>query len=176
MLEKINLLPRIEAVWEKRVKIRRLVQTGSIVILLVYFLLLSSLFSYLLILGKEIDSVEAKINQQENQIKAFQAREAKQLLLKSKLKNLAKILEKKGNPEQILQDLINLSLPEISFLNISYQDNVLTIEGEAQDALILDALVKNLENQGSQVFREIKFEEVSKKEDGFYTFELFLAK
>lgn len=176
MLEKINLFPKVEAVWGKKVKTRRLVQMASIVALAVYFLLISSLISFFLLVKQEMASVQAKISGYQQELKLLQSREAKQFLLKEKLQELVKILESETGSVKALQSARALALTGINLTNVSYLGEELKLEGEAENVLVLDELVKSLEDMNSEKFAEIFFESVNKMETGRYQFEVLLKK
>lgn len=176
MLEKISLFPRVEAVWDERVRRRRWAQVVSVAGLILYFILLSSLISYFLILSKEENSTRSRINSYKERIESLKPVESKQVFLKSKLEELLGILEFEEKPEELLRDLETLTFSGINLEEINYQDENLRIEGGAQDVLILDEFVKNLEEKGKGLFLKAGFENVSKTKEGDYAFELLLLR
>lgn len=176
MLEKINLFPKIEAVWEKRVRIRRLLQVVSVVVLILYFVFLSSLLSYFLILTGEEKSLKRKIETYEERVKGLEAVESKQVFLSSKLKAIAKVFKFEERPEEALEDLEVLVLPGINLLGINYKDKEIKINGEARDAVVLGEFVKNLEDKGRSFFSQAEFGSINKKTEGDYTFSLLLLR
>lgn len=176
MLEKISLLPRIEAVWERRARIRRWTQVISIIALIFYFLFLSLLFSYSLLITRERNFLGSKIEAYKERIKNLKEVESKQVFLKSKLKELARIFKLEKRPKEVLEDLEALPLEGISFLRISYTSEGLRIEGEARDALVLDEFVKRLEDKGRDLFSKADFGSVSRGEEGNYIFNLSLLR
>lgn len=155
---------------------RRLAQVGSIVALVAYFLLLSSLLSYFLILRKDKETVKKNIAVYEQRIKSLEPVESKQVFLKEKLKELTQILKFEEKPEAALKDLRSLSIPGVTFSDISYSDGSLSLGGQAEDALVLDAVVKHLESQGSDLFAEARIEGLSKLKETGYSFGLSLIR
>lgn len=176
MLEKINLFPKTKAIWEKKAKTRRWIQIGSTVFLVVYLIFLSFLFSYFLILNGEMASAQTKIENYEKQIEMLQGRETKQLLLKEKLKELVEILKSGQEPEKALQDIQSLTLEGITLTSFNYLEKELKVEGEAENALVFDALVKGLEVSGKDDFNQVLFKSVNKMENGDYQFEFLVKK
>ena len=176
MLEKINLFPKIEAIWEKRVKRQRLAQVVSVVVLILYFVLLSSLLSYSLLLGSQANSLNEKIRSYEKRVQRLEGVESKQVLLKSKLKELVKILAARTEPKEVLVDLDNLTLAGINFAGVDYLGDQIKINGEARDVLVLDGLVKNLEDAGGELFSQIEFESITRMTEGNYAFNLLLLR
>lgn len=176
MLEKINLFPKIKAFWEKRVLIRRLVQIISIVGSILYFVILSSLLSYFLLLSREEKSVRKNIETYEEKIRSLEPVESKQLLLKAKLEELSKILKIDKKPEEALEDLETISMIGISFSNLNYAEGSLKIEGKASNVLVLDEFVEKLENEGKDRFSRGEFGNIGRAEENTYNFNLSLER
>ncbi|MBL7150783.1 hypothetical protein ISS86_02545 [Candidatus Microgenomates bacterium] len=176
MLERINLFPKIQAIWEKRMKMRRLVQVVSVVALILCFTAVSLLLSYSLLLTREGNSIGEKIDTYEGKIRLFEPIESKQVFLKSKLKELAKILEVEKKPEEVLENLDVLSLDGINFSGLNYANGKLQINGKARNVLILDKFVKKLEEEGKNLFSQADFGSINRVADGNYTFNLVLQK
>ncbi len=176
MLEKINLLPKVEAIWGKQAKIRRWAQVGSTILLVGYFFILSSIFSYFLLLKQKAASVQAQINETEQQVRLLQGRESKQLLLKEKLKELTEILKSGQDSTAALREVQGLALEGIAFTSLSYLGNELRLEGEAVNALVFDELVKSLANVTENRFSQVLFESINKMEDGDYQFQILIKR
>lgn len=176
MLEKINLFPRLEAVWEKKVRIQRLLRVGSVVVLVFYFVLLSSLFSYFLVLRREGQSLQRKIKASELKVKELEPVESKQVFLKSKLTHLVKIFSFEERPEEILTELETLAVEGISLSAINYQEEKITVSGEAGNIFVFDQFVKKMLNEGKDFFSEVKFESINKIPEGNYIFDLSLTR
>ena len=130
---------------------QRLVQVGSVVILIFYFILLSSLLSYSFLLGRDSSSLGEKISSYEKRVKGLESLESKQVLLKSKLKELVKILASETDSKEALVDLEEFALAGIKFSTVDYLDEKIKVNGEARNVLVLDALVKNLEDKGKKL-------------------------
>ncbi len=155
---------------------QRLTQVGSVVVLILYFVLLSSLLSYSLLLGGESSSLGEKIRSYERRIKGLEGLESKQVLLKSKLKELVGVLASETNPKEALVDLEKFGLTGINFSGVDYIDEKIKVNGEARDVLALDGLVKNLEDKGVGLFSKIDFESIIRTTEGNYTFNLLLLR
>lgn len=172
----INLLPRVEAIWEQKKRLKRWAQAGGVAALIVYFILLSSLLSYFLLLNKEKNTLAKKIAAYEAEVKNYQSVESKQILLKAKLKELTAILQDGENPEAVLKDLETLVQPEMELKEIFYQEGGLKIEAEAENVLALDRFVKNLASKGADYFSQANFENINRQGEGVYRFNLSLLK
>lgn len=168
-------MPKIEAIWERRARIRRWAQVGSITALILYFVFLSSLLSYFLIVKKEENSIRNKIEVYEERIKSLKTVEAKQFFLKAKLKEISPLLMVEEDPAKILKEVEGLALKGIKFLKINYEKGNLRISGEAKDAVVMDKFVKNLEDKGKELFSQAELE-VNKVTEGDYLFNLLLLR
>ena len=169
-------MPRIEAVWEKKARMRRLAQVISIVALIFNFVLLSSLISYSLLLTRERNALKKKIGVYEARVRKLKPVESKHVLLKSKLKELLKIFKIEEKPDGIFKDLETFGLEGIKFLEVNYADGNLKIKGEARDAVVLDELVQKLEDEGRDLFSQAVFDNVNRTTEGDYIFGLSLSR
>lgn len=169
-------MPKIEAVWEKRVRMQRLVQVVSVVALILYFVFLSSLISYSLLLTREKKALRGKIGIYEERVKELESVESKQVILKSKLKELLRILKFEEKPEEVLGNLEALSLEGVKFSEINYTDGSLRLRGGARDAVVLDEFVRNLEDEGKNLFSQAAFNNINRTAEGDYIFDLLLLK
>jgi hypothetical protein len=175
MLEKINLFPRVEAIWETKARIRRLVQIASILALIFNFVFVSAILSYFLLLANQESDLQAEIGSYEQKIKGLKSVETKQVFLKSKLKELAKVFKIGKVSEEILDDFESLDSEGISFQKINYQEGALIVEAEAQNVLVFDKFVKDLEIKGESLFSQVDFERVMRTPKKKYNFSLRLV-
>lgn len=176
MLERINLFPQVEALWARRAKMRRFAHVGSILALILYFIFLSSVLSYSLLLAREADSLEKKIAAYEKKIKRLEAIEAKQVFLKSKLQNLIKVLNVESEAQEILGSFKFFDIEGVNFDTIEFQDGQVMVEGEASDAVVLDQFIKNFEKKGISYYSQAEVTNITRDLDGRYHFELTLLR
>ena len=155
---------------------RRLLQIVSTVALILYFVFLSLLLSYFLFLTREENSLNKKIEINEEKIKSLKPVESKYVLLKSKLKELVEILKLEEKPKETLLNLESLIVEGISMEGIDYSGKELKIRGQAESVLILDKFVKELEKEGKSFFSQAEFEGVGRSEEGKYYFTLSLSR
>ncbi len=176
MLERISLLPKTVAIWERRVRIKRLAQVASVVALILYFLLLSGLLSYYLLTTSQEQGIKKKISQYQEKVKELEPIESKQFILKAKLKELVGIFKTEEKPEELWSNVDALSIEGVEFSNISYAEGSLTVRGEASNALVLDEFIRKVEDEGSRLFSQAALENINRTIEASYVFSLSLLK
>jgi len=172
MLNKINLFPKIESTWKKRAKIKRWLQIASVVVLILYFVGLSSLLSYSLFLNKKIQSLQTKIEASQQKIKNLKSVESKHLLFKTKLQELVKIFKEEESKKASLVNLDEIQMSGVSFSSVVYGSTGVKIEGTAENVLVLDKFVRQLKTKAQSLFSQAQIENIRRTKDGDYKFTL----
>lgn len=175
MAEGINLLISEEKAPFRESQSVRLVKAGSVVLLILYFLVSLGVFSFWLYVRKEFQRVNQEMTVKRQRIADLEKIESLQVLLKQRLSSLkAFSVEKPLDYKGLLVYFTQLSSAEIAFKDIAISRNgEVVLSGEATNGHILADFLDQISGEkGKNLFTRIVLSSVSRQEDGSYSFNL----
>lgn len=153
-------------------------QLSAFSLLVIYGLVVVGTFAYFFILGSEGKILDDKINFQKKRIEEAVATETKQVYLKSKLTNLANVLESSRNHQLVVEGVFSL-LPEgveVQGFSLSEKGEV-SFQGRASSFQSLKNLFENIEKgqlAGKLPIYKAVVTQVSLDEKGGFNFGMVL--
>ena len=146
MEKEINLLRAKEKISAREVRLKRLFQVGSSLLLIFYILVLGSVFSYWLIQERETRLVADKIKLAKGEINSLKKIESLQIALKERLKVLTTAFKETEVDYEDILTFLEQQLP--SGVNFESWDitksGEITITGSAENSLSLGEFLANL--------------------------------
>lgn len=145
MAFEINLISKRISAIRARERLQWLIRVGSIIALVVFVVISSSVLSYFYFLKRKTETLDNKISQAEAQVKSLQEKETKVIYLNRKLTTLASILKLQATGQKQVEAVFAL-IPEgvsITGFNIS-EEQAIEISGEARDFSSLEKLFNNV--------------------------------
>jgi hypothetical protein len=174
MKASINLLPNEYAFTEKQHKRFSLVQTFSVVAILIVFLVASIVVAMRIIQSKDVTNAKNQIGKLENEIADSKAKEETLFLLKNRLSGISKVA---NSPSKQLENYAYTqdNLPqEISISSVTVDRlGSLTMGLLVPNSDLLGRLVGVMTDEASfQKFKQVTVESLSRGQDGIYKLNL----
>lgn len=154
-------------------RILRLLNIGSIIVLIFYCLVVGATFSYAFKLNKESQQIDEEVSVKKTRINELKKIESQQILLKQRMAAINTFLSKKKvNYSKIIEYLQSIRLPgiEINRMDISEKGEI-TMSGSANNAVALSLFLEKLTSElPKSPFSKIVLSSTNRKEDGSYDF------
>lgn len=161
----------------QKVKALWLLRIGSIVLLAVYCVLASAIFSYWVYLKAESQNISKQINDKKQRIEQLRKVELLQVMLKGRLISLHELFSKK-RPDyfRLLTYLNKVSQPGFAIRSMSVSEGgEIKITGMAPEAQIASKFLENLALPDSGIsFEKAILSSAARSIDGVYNINLLL--
>jgi len=177
MKNEIDFLKGSRGEKEKRLKLLRMVKTGSILFLLFYCLLAAAFFSYNFYLQTQAQKITKESTLKKNKIESLKEIETLQIALKQRLSTLDKFFAAQKGPNfPTLLDYFDQLTQEIIVRELSIgSDGKITLAGELSDTFVLESFLERLNQpETSKFFSTVTLSSLDKKETGGYSFIILL--
>lgn len=123
MKVKVNLLQETQRVQQKLRRLGYLLQTGSVILLVVFGLLVISLISYTLLLKSRQDKLTTEISKVKDEIDALKGKEYKNQLFMMKVGSVAEVVQEHQLNCQSVIDFIDFAREKIEIKELTAAEN-----------------------------------------------------
>lgn len=174
---KINLLQETQKVKTRLRQWGVLLQTVSIVILVIYGFIVFSIFSYSIFLGSQQNRVTKKIDDRKNTIEELRSVEIKHLLVKEKIGLIRGIFQDYGINHSKVTSLYSFLIDKIIVGDIKYaeEEGAIRFGGRVLDIVgftsFMDEIVAYAQEES---FSPVLLGEISRNDRGEYFFEIVM--
>lgn len=177
MKNEIDFLKGNRGEREKRLKLLRMVKTGSILALAAYLLLAAGFFSYGFYLQSQSKKTSREVVLKKNKIEALKEVETLQIVLKQRLSNLDKFFSSQKGPNfSVLLDYFDRLTTGVTTKELSIgTDGKIKLVGEVADAFILEGFLEKINQEETlKLFSGATLLSLDKKEGNGYSFSILL--
>lgn len=174
MKSSINLLPNEYAVTEKQQKKIGLIQTISVVFMLILFLSASVIVALRIFQSKNLSTAQQKTKEEEAAVLQFKDKEASLFVLKNRLNTITQLLKSPSKQLAMYSFLEGIVPANVNLTSISAdKSGSVTISALAPDEEALDSMMTVLTNEAAfEVFTQIEIENLARGKDGTFRLNL----
>lgn len=141
----INLLQETQQIQARLKRIGLVIQSASIVVLVVFSGLAFIAFSYRLYLARRQERILNNISELKGQVERLRSKEARYLLVKQKLQFVAEVMKEPGTRYDLATKVYDLARKIVEVRSVSIDEAGLSISGEAPDVFALVDFIQELQ-------------------------------
>ncbi len=173
----INLLPQAQLAEEKRLKLKKRVEIGSVGFLIVSILVIGSLFVYWRILTSQFNQLQEQVKSLESRVNEYGTQEGLQRIFKMKITAAGKTLAERPSFVKSFSLLRDVLPAGVYFSDLTLgSDGKLSLAGSARNSTELNTFFSALTDQShsGQYFSDINLSSIMGAKDGTYKFSMTL--
>ncbi len=174
----INLLPQAQLSEERRLKLKKRVEIGSVVFLGACLLIIAGIFVYWRILTSQYNQIQEQVKAAEVKVNDYQSQEGLQRIFKLKITAIDKILKDRPSFVKDFAILRDILPAGVYFSDLTLESSgKLNLSGAARNSSELNTFLTSLTDpsKGGQYFTDVTLSSVVGGKDGSYKFSMTLA-
>lgn len=175
----INLLASKQKEYQQRNRRLFLIQVTSLSLLIVYFLIVGTLLVYIFYLKKKGSIYQNQWSQLTSAVAEQRSKEAKQTVVKTKLKNLTQIVQDQKRNQEVTEAILSFIPKGMSISGFTIEDETaINFSGKTDDFDVLSDFLVNLsagKDIPGLILDYAKIASLSYSSDGGYNFNIIIG-